>query len=244
MHQYRNTSILMRFLIGFFVGLIALYAMTIAISAWDIGIYQRELAGVEVPDNELAINYFLDGLVFLVFLGVYITVVVLFCVFINVTRKNARALGSEGMRFSPGWTVGYFFIPIINLFRPYQAVTEIVKASDPDVAVDSQYGWRESSSAITGWWWATWLTAGVTRNFANRFYAFRVDTLEKAIKAEVASIGAQSLYIIAAILAICVVYTIHTRQTRKAANRAQALSIPPRTTPYLPGDIYNDPRWQ
>lgn len=243
MHQYRNTGILMRFLIGFFVGLIAIYAMRIAISAWDIGIYQRELAGVEVPDDEIDTNLFIDYLVSLAFLGVQITIVVLFCVFVNVTSKNARALGSEGMRFSPGWTVGYFFIPIINLFRPYQAVTEIVKASDPDVAVDSQYGWRESSSAITGWWWAAWLIGWTTKNVSIRLS--RRQSLEDWIVAEQVFIFSGCLLIIAAILAICVVYTIHNRQTRRAANRAQALTVPPpRSTPYLPGDIYNDPRWQ
>ena len=38
---------------------------------------------------------------------------------------NARALGARGMQVSPAWAVGGFFVPIIHLFLPYQAVKEI-----------------------------------------------------------------------------------------------------------------------
>jgi hypothetical protein len=34
------------------------------------------------------------------------------------------------MTYSSGWAVGYFFVPLLNLFRPYQVMQEIWKASE------------------------------------------------------------------------------------------------------------------
>lgn len=38
---------------------------------------------------------------------------------------NLPALGSPAPRYSPGWTVGSYFVPILNLFRPYRAMKDV-----------------------------------------------------------------------------------------------------------------------
>lgn len=48
-----------------------------------------------------------------------------------VARRNLPALGAKGLRYAPWWSVGGFFIPIFSLFRPFQVVSEVWKASDP-----------------------------------------------------------------------------------------------------------------
>ncbi|AZR58892.1 DUF4328 domain-containing protein [Eikenella corrodens] len=50
---------------------------------------------------------------------------------------NARALGAQGMQVSPAWAVGGFFVPIIHLFLPYQAVKEIWVNGPVDSEPDS-----------------------------------------------------------------------------------------------------------
>ena len=50
---------------------------------------------------------------------------------------NARALGARGMQVSPAWAVGGFFVPIIHLFLPYQAVKEIWVNGSVDSEPDS-----------------------------------------------------------------------------------------------------------
>ena len=61
-----------------------------------------------------------------------VVVIVLFCIWIYRANYNARQLGATDMQFSPGWAVGWNFIPIANLWKPYQAMREIWQASaDP-----------------------------------------------------------------------------------------------------------------
>ena len=50
---------------------------------------------------------------------------------------NARALGAQGMQVSPAWAVSGFFVPIIHLFLPYQAVKEIWVNGPVDSEPDS-----------------------------------------------------------------------------------------------------------
>lgn len=41
---------------------------------------------------------------------------------------NAHAL-SDAMWISPGWSIGWYFVPIANLFKPFQAMREIWQVS-------------------------------------------------------------------------------------------------------------------
>lgn len=67
-------------------------------------------------------------------------------------NKNCRGFGAQGMRFTPGWTVGWHFVPGMNLFRPYQVMQEIWKVSADPVAWQKQAG-----SLLIKWWWFVYL---------------------------------------------------------------------------------------
>lgn len=88
-----------------------------------------------------------------------IPLIVVFCCWIFRANKNARALGAERMRATPGWSVGWWFIPIANLWLPYVATKQIYQASDPDAGpadwVSSAVPW------FLPWWWAAWIVGGV-----------------------------------------------------------------------------------
>ncbi|MCZ6545888.1 MAG: DUF4328 domain-containing protein [Chloroflexi bacterium] len=51
-------------------------------------------------------------------LVLFVVTVVIFGRWIVRANKSVRALGADGFRITPGWAVGYFFIPIYNLWRP------------------------------------------------------------------------------------------------------------------------------
>jgi Domain of unknown function (DUF4328) len=85
--------------------------------------------------------------------GVTIATVTVWLLWQYRAERNARALSpSDQFSFTPGWAVGWWFIPIASLWMPFQAVRELWKASGgaPD--------WQElpTWSAI-GWWWASWI---------------------------------------------------------------------------------------
>lgn len=64
---------------------------------------------------------------------------------------NAHGLSDE-MSISPGWAVGWYFIPIMSLFKPFQAMKEIWFASH-----ESTGGYEERAPAVMSLWWGLWI---------------------------------------------------------------------------------------
>ena len=71
---------------------------------------------------------------------------------IHRANLNARHLGADGMRYTPGWAVGWYFVPIAWFWKPYQAMKEIWQASSDPA------GWgRQTVSPLLLWWWILWI---------------------------------------------------------------------------------------
>ena len=80
----------------------------------------------------------------------YMPALAFLCLLFWVFRanKNARALSPQTLEYSPAWAVGWFFVPVACLWKPYQVVREIYKASR------TPHGWRSTKAAtLVGWWW-------------------------------------------------------------------------------------------
>ena len=66
---------------------------------------------------------------------------------------------------SPAGAVGWFFVPIANLWKPYEAMVEIVQGNGPGG------GGRSRHRDMVMWWWLAWLgrsCVGLFQQFAER----------------------------------------------------------------------------
>src|SRR5438093_12382214 len=57
-----------------------------------------------------------------------------FLTWLQRAYRNLPALHATELRYTPGWAVGSWFIPLVNLFAPHQVVSELWKASDPSTS--------------------------------------------------------------------------------------------------------------
>jgi len=84
---------------------------------------------------------------------------VLFFMWVYRANLNCHGFNAQGMQFTPGWSVGWFFIPFANLFKPYQVIKEIWHVSDdPQEWEKNQYS---KSSTLPALWWGLWLLSGI-----------------------------------------------------------------------------------
>ncbi len=83
---------------------------------------------------------------------------VFYCIWIHRAASNLRGLGRVGMRSTPGWCVGGYFVPIANLWLPVQSMKEIRQASDPEAVQGSWFA--SESTPLIAIWWAAWLLTG------------------------------------------------------------------------------------
>ena len=87
------------------------------------------------------------------FMVLYPVTAVFWCTWVHRTYRNLPALGAAGLTQTPGRAVAYYFIPVLNLFRPYQVMKETWRASDPHYVGAAD--WQSlTTPALLRWWWA------------------------------------------------------------------------------------------
>ncbi|MCP3982148.1 MAG: DUF4328 domain-containing protein [bacterium] len=169
----------------------------------------------EVSGDAEAMLLLVVGLSAFVLLVTWLLGIVLFCVWLHRVATNARTLGIRNLEFTPGWAVGYFFIPFLNLFKPYQAVKEIWQSSDPEAEPDF---WSNRSSSLVGYWWMFWLLG----NVGGRVLDSAAKRTSDASIAMLLAAADAALLLTAAVLATLVIRGIVQRQHVKAQRAESA----------------------
>lgn len=167
---------------------------TDALSAVLAGLLLASGASVEAPDSSaaLVIVYGVSGILQLL---VLIGCAIAFCIWFHRVYKNLPALGVP-TTFSAGWAPGSFFVPILNLFRPFQIAKEIWVGSD-------------SGSTDTGpvtLWWALYLGSNIIGSVGARI---------EGVPSLVLLLGSDVLSIAAALAAVRMINGIEERQASK-----------------------------
>lgn len=76
--------------------------------------------------SELELNYVYASLAFGGLAGLLqLAIAVPVCMFLYRANANLRALGVEELEYTPGWCAGWWFVPIMNLFKPYGATKNL-----------------------------------------------------------------------------------------------------------------------
>ena len=70
------------------------------------------------------------------------------------------AITGQPLRFGAGWSIGAWFIPIFNLWRPKQIANDIWRGGDPAARDNSAWA-ALRVSPLVHWWWALYLLAGM-----------------------------------------------------------------------------------
>ena len=103
------------------------------------------------------------GLAYLSFTVVFVVSIVLVGRWIYRAHANLAAAGADGLEFTPGWAVGWYFIPFANLVKPFQAMRELWNQSHSE---HDQFG-NEAPSEVKAWWGA-WIVGNIISSVGTR----------------------------------------------------------------------------
>lgn len=134
------------------------YFATVVLSAYFSSIesvmWERIALGKDVASEDLARYDLLYSGISKLELVVTVAFAVLFLRWIYLSKRNARLLVGDSLEYTPGWAVGWFFVPIWGLWKPYQSLCETFRASHPDYRDNWQQAPRP---AILPVWWGLWI---------------------------------------------------------------------------------------
>ncbi len=144
-----------------------------------------------------------------------------FLIWFHRANKNLPSLGQTGLFFTPGWAVGFFFVPFLNLVRPFQAMRAVWHGSDPgrlgfDFAPHkANFGSRLGTPSLVGWWWGLFLVFNFIGNAAGRLLTTSQQTMSGFKTGTVLSVISDLLVIPAALVAIRLVGRLTRWQVEK-----------------------------
>jgi Domain of unknown function (DUF4328) len=174
---------------------------------------QVTLAEATASDNRVALSVRL-------WLVLLVATIVVWLIWQHRAHANLRALGTE-LEYSPGWAVGFWLIPIANLWKPFQVNRELWKASGDVNDWRSQRTWP-----VLGWWWASWISAGVLGRVAAAARE-SAETPMEIRSADIVDLLSTAVVVASAVLAILLVRSVIERQDRLAAAVPHVPTPPP-----------------
>ncbi|MBO0356616.1 DUF4328 domain-containing protein [Hymenobacter sp. BT186] len=172
-----------------------------------------------------------QGLVSLVQLALIVAGFVVLIRWLRRAYVNLQLAG-QSTDYSDGWAAGAWFVPFLNLFRPYSIVREVWRGTQ------LQAFNRVQPHKLLRVWWVVHILDSFLGNAAGRV-AFRAETLPELENSTWLSFFSNLLGIVAAILTALVVQRIaHFEEQMQLQTQVQELGKPqPEATEFLPTDL-------
>lgn len=97
----------------------------------------------------------------LLFVTLIAAVIAVGC-WIYLVNLNAHSF-ADGLSITPGWNVGWFFVPVANLWKPFEGLRETWQAS-----MDAENWSFVPVPGLLRAWWGFWLVGSLLGNVAMR----------------------------------------------------------------------------
>jgi hypothetical protein len=107
----------------------------------------------------------------------------------------------KSMASSNGWVSGAWFVPIMNLFKPFQLMQEIYENAESYLLDKKLIDEKKSRKSIIGWWWGLWIGTGVLSRISSSFLG-SADDLGELIASTLFSIFMVVIFIPLSILTV------------------------------------------
>lgn len=213
-----------------FIGYTVLALMAAGSDFMEFQLFSAAAISDTVTDAEIDASASRQSFFALLRLGLLMPLMVIFCCWIYRANANARCLGADDMNYTPGWSVGWFFVPFMNLFKPLKVMKEIWQASTPDLKESWQV---QTVSALVPAWWALWLLSQFTGQAATRL-SFNASSFDQLSTASTVMLVFDVIYIPLSVVILMIVRGIHENQQHRHHNlmhQQQPASTDPMTRP-------------
>lgn len=90
--------------------------------------------------------------------GAFVLIAILFLRFLYKAVQQAKGFAVPFTYVSPGWAVGYWFIPLMNLYRPFEAVKALVKACAQEAGTPDK---PAAGEQLLSAWWGLFLLSNI-----------------------------------------------------------------------------------
>jgi len=159
------------------------------------------LAEVEANDSR-------QQIIALAYYVIFILCAIFFILWFRRAYYNLQAVGVSTLH-TDSWAAGSWFIPILNLYRPYQIMEEIWEQTQNRINNNPH-----ESKVIIGLWWGGWIIGGFIDRISDRIG--RENTIEAVQNSTLVTIAGECLSLLTLILIIVIIRKISAWEKRLA----------------------------
>jgi hypothetical protein len=183
----RDTSRLTRWVVRLLYVQIFVGAMSLVSGIFEFQLLQDFHSGLYVSRDQMMAdaeaNDVRQGFVATLSAIVFVVGGIAILRWIYFANANAARLSGQQMQYSPAGSVGWYFVPIVNLWKPFQAMKEIWQAS----AACGRDLLAKAPSYLNAWWFL-WLFNGALGNLAMRL-SLETKTMDDLLFASVVNMA-------------------------------------------------------
>lgn len=124
--------------------------------------------GNSITPEAATSNDLRQSIIAILFAILYIFSVVFFIQWFRRAYFN-QEVKFKSMASTNGWTAGAWFVPILNLFKPFQLMQEMYENAENYLLDKKLIEEKNSRKLIIGWWWGLWIGTGVISRISSSF---------------------------------------------------------------------------
>lgn len=112
----------------------------------------------------------LAGMETIMVFPVFIVIILFYVYFIMWFRRSYYNLHQiiPYLRYKDGWAAGAWFVPILNLYRPYRIMKELVNESEEFIQKRDEYYTVNLNKYLGITWWMLWISSNTISRSVNR----------------------------------------------------------------------------
>lgn len=183
--------------------MIAVEAIALISTGFEYSLLQTMANGGEYTIEQAEANDLRQMIIGLLLVGTYIVCAVVFIQWFRRAYYNLHIVFSD-LSNGEGWAAGAWFVPIANLYMPYQIMKELYKKTDLALRHNSEGYQSTMNIAIVGWWWGLWVTNNLFANVSTRL-SLNAETIDELISSSMLDMIGSVISIASALLAIRVI---------------------------------------
>lgn len=198
-HQRAKTAQLLIAMVGI------VYVMSLISSYWQYSLLQEMKSGAILSQEVLETNDLREQFLAIVFFILYITSAVTFIMWFRRAYSNLHVKINH-LTHPEGWAAGSWFVPFINLYRPYQIMAELYNETAELLAKKGFKRKVNLDTTFVGIWWFLWLVSNLLANIVFRMSNAATE-LDEFINMTALDMGSDVLGIILSLITLKVIKT-------------------------------------
>lgn len=217
--------------------ILAIHFVSLISGYFEYNLLNRLLNGTELTPIEIHLNILRQYVIYIIYAVAHVISIVFFIQWFRRAYYNLHQK-IHYLNYKEGWAAGSWFIPIINLYRPYLIMRELFleteeflhKRNVPSIGKPRQTGYI--------WWWPCWL---LTLFISNTIFQLSLEAkaIDLIIKLSLAEMGNTVLRMILCLITVRMIkeYASLERQLASLDKEETAGKNP--DTPYFAEGLLN-----